>query len=72
MTTIPKASGSRSADDPNESIRRVHRQNPCLPLVLLLQYASTAWVSEIVHTDFSTSGIHHTVVSTLLNDVIKK
>ena len=61
---IPHVSGTRQEQaTEEESVRRVHRADPIIPLVLMLQYTCTAWMSEIAHENFSSSGIHHTVVS---------
>ena len=60
---IPHISGmvQESADD-EEVVRRVHRADPILPLILMLQYTCTAWLTDIAYEDFTSSGLHHTVV----------
>ena len=35
-----------------------------LPLLILLQYLSTAWITELVATSFANESIHQTAVST--------
>ena len=37
-----------------------------LPLLILLQYLSTAWITELVVTSFANESIHHTAVSTTI------
>ena len=38
-------------------------ENVFLPLLLLLQYVSTAWITELVATSFASESIHQTAVS---------
>ena len=40
--------------------------NTYLPLLLLLQYLSTAWITELVVTSFANDSIHQTAVSLVL------
>ena len=40
-------------------------ENVFLPLLLLLQYLSTAWITELVATSFANESIHQKAVSDL-------
>ena len=40
-----------------------HSQPVYLPLLILLQYISTAWISEVIMTNFDSPNIHHSCVS---------
>ena len=42
---------------------RRHHYPTYLPILLLLRYMSTIWMSELVCTGFATPGIHHSAVS---------
>ena len=39
-----------------------HSQPIYLPLLILLQYVSTAWISEVIMTNFESPTIHHSCV----------
>lgn len=42
---------------------RHHHVPLFLPLLTLLRYCSTIWLSDVVNTSFATTGIHHSCVS---------
>ena len=42
-----------------------HSQPVYLPLLILLQYLSTSWISEVVLTNFENPTVHHSCVSRL-------
>ena len=42
---------------------RRHHRSMLLPLMTILRYCSTIWLSDFVTTSFATPGIHHSAVS---------
>ena len=62
VAEVPTGSGVPEYEEVLETVRRNHRANPSLPLILLLQYSASVWISEIAYEWFPTSNMQHTVV----------
>ena len=62
MTTPTISDDSRDIPSQVYSIRR-HPEFTGVPILLLLRYMSTIWVSELASTSFATQSMQHTAVS---------
>ena len=49
---------------------RRHFYPAWLPILTLLRYMSTIWVTEIATTSFSSPGIHHSAVRIIIWNII--
>ena len=63
LETEPTANSTITASTPVTVAIRRHHFPTYLPLLILLRYMSTIWMSEIALTSFATPGIHHSAVS---------